>query len=133
MAEISEYQHQKEFVAWFRAVHPNLVRCLRLSLNGVSLPPSPKTFRALNSFKASGMVKGESDLFLAIPTDDYHGLFIEMKKEGGKLSVIQAEYLAFMRGLGYQGIVCYSFEEAKAEFEQYLGSTWNIDKFRNKK
>lgn len=73
-----------------------------------------------NSFKASGVKKGVSDLFLAIGRQNCHGLFIEMKKPGGKASKEQLQFGASVQAEGYGFCVCDSWEKAKDVLIQYL-------------
>ena len=71
-------------------------------------------------FKASGVKKGVSDLFLAIGRQNCHGLFIEMKKPGGKASKEQLEFGKNVQAEGYGFCVCDSWEKAKDILIQYL-------------
>lgn len=73
------------------------------------------------TFVAEGVRAGIPDLMLAIPKNNYHGLFIEMKKrKGGVLSDLQKEMLIVMRNQGYAAYVCNGFEIAKHLIETYL-------------
>ena len=72
------------------------------------------------------MVKGESDLFFAIPSLTFHGLFIEMKAEGGKATPEQLEYLEFMRSLQYQALVCEGAEAAQQAITDYMTTAFII-------
>ena len=66
------------------------------------------------------MVKGESDLFFAVKTEQYGGLFIELKTETGKPTTEQKIYIEDMRQGGYCAEVTYSLDEAKKVINQYL-------------
>ena len=71
--------------------------------------------------KATGATAGVPDLFLPVPTSQYHGLFIEMKRtKGGKVSPEQKEWLEYLNSAGYRAVVCKGFLEAKAVIESYL-------------
>lgn len=75
-------------------------------------------------FKRMGVSSGFPDIFVPIPSGGYHGLFIELKrKSGGKVSNVQIEWLAFLRGQGYFAEVCIGFEEAKKTVLSYLALT----------
>ena len=117
---MSEAQHQKEYVTWFRRQYPKYSRSLRLSLNGVNLPKGKTAAIMINSFKSQGMVTGESDLFIAVPKGKYSGLFIEMKKIGGRATGEQLEYLSYMFSMGYQTAVCEGFNDAILQTKAYL-------------
>lgn len=68
-----------------------------------------------------GCRKGVPDLFLPIPTDSFHGLFIEMKREhGGALSVEQRNWIDDLRTLGYRAEVAHGWKEAKEFIEDYM-------------
>lgn len=125
-----EMTHQKCVMAWAavnRDIYPHL-----------------KWFHAIpnaNSQRqvAEGVRAGVSDLFLpvAIQVRDshgfpeafrygYHGLYIELKlpkrrtqKDGG-LSQDQIDFLKYANEVGYRGVVCYGWLEAKDELVKYL-------------
>lgn len=73
------------------------------------------------------------DLFIAYPTEEYHGLFIELKADGvtvykknGELSSNphiqeQAEMLDRLTGLGYRASFAKGFEEARELIDDYIG------------
>ncbi|MCL2579347.1 MAG: VRR-NUC domain-containing protein [Oscillospiraceae bacterium] len=70
--------------------------------------------------KAQGVRAGVPDVFIAAPIGCFHGLFIELKAEGGRVQENQREWLTALSAAGYRAIVCYGFEQAKNEIEQYL-------------
>ena len=67
-----------------------------------------------------GMRKGVPDLMLPIPMHGYHGLFIEMKAPGGRLSNEQKAWLKALNTFGYKAVVCVGWEAAKSEIEGYM-------------
>lgn len=72
--------------------------------------------------KAEGVRAGVPDLFLAWPTRDAAGLFIEMKKPaGGRVSDTQKAMLTSLAETGYATAICHGWTEAKSTIEQYLG------------
>lgn len=73
-----------------------------------------------NALKAEGMRPGVCDLFLPSPRGDYHGMFIEMKTEIGKLSPNQEEFIAQVKEQGYYTAVCYGASEAIEQLKSYL-------------
>ena len=73
-----------------------------------------------------GLKKGVPDIFLPVVTEEFGGLFIEMKSKGGKLSVEQTAYLNDLNKAGYLCGVCYSFEQAKALIMDYLNSELDL-------
>lgn len=72
--------------------------------------------------KAEGVKRGMPDLFLAIPCEGHHGLFIEMKrKKGGRVSDAQNVMIDRLNAEGYQTCVCYGADEAITAIKTYLG------------
>lgn len=72
------------------------------------------------NLKREGARVGTSDLFLAVPSVHYHGLFIEMKKPDGVLSDAQKEFLAEVDRRGYVGCACYNLDQAINLIQNYL-------------
>jgi hypothetical protein len=70
--------------------------------------------------KAEGVLKGVADLFLAMPSGMYHGLFIEMKTGKGRQTPSQTDFekRATMSGYGY--VICRSFDEFMNEIKNYI-------------
>ena len=73
-----------------------------------------------------GLKKGAPDIFLPFPTDDFYGLFIEMKSETGRLGDEQHDYLNYLTKQGYLCGVCRSFEEAQALIMDYLNTELDL-------
>lgn len=70
--------------------------------------------------KAEGVRKGVPDIFCAVPRGSFHGLYIEMKSEDGRVSEEQDEWLLVSRQLGYAGSVCRSSDEAFSLWKTYV-------------
>ena len=70
--------------------------------------------------KAEGQKAGVSDIFLPVARHGYHGMYIELKVKGGKLSDKQKEWLRLTAEQGYKSIVCVGWIEAKEAIEKYL-------------
>ena len=75
---------------------------------------------AMARAKAEGLRKGASDLLLTVSRDGWHGLWIEMKKRDGRPSQEQILFLHEQRQCGYNGAICYGWEEARKTIEDYL-------------
>lgn len=72
-------------------------------------------------FKAMGVKAGVPDLCLPVPIGGYHGLYIEMKRrEGGRLSRDQREWIDGLRENGYSVWRCDGHREAIGVLEAYL-------------
>jgi len=63
-------------------------------------------------FKILGVVAGIPDVFIPIPNDTYHGLYIEFKTEVGRVTPVQKEVHKVLEENGYNVVVCRSAEEA---------------------
>jgi len=123
----TESQIQKAVIKWWAMAHkglgvPHECSLMAFPLQGVRNPVAGARL------KAEGMRKGTSDLFLAVPIwvpegDGYStaGLWIEMKKPGGRVTPEQGDFLARRKLAGYDTRVCYSFNEAVIAIKAYLG------------
>ena len=69
-----------------------------------------------------GVRKGVPDLCLPIPMHGYHGLYIELKADKGRLGPVQARWLEALRTFGYRAEVCHGWEEAKLVLEEYMNA-----------
>jgi hypothetical protein len=73
-----------------------------------------------SKLKAEGVRRGVPDLMLPVPMNGYHGLFIELKKEKGKATEEQEEWLDHLNTMGYNAMLCRGFDEAKIAIINYL-------------
>jgi hypothetical protein len=72
--------------------------------------------------KAEGVKKGVPDLMLPVARGNYHGLFLEMKRqEGGRVRPEQKEWREFLLAQGYQAVICRGLGEAMRAITDYLG------------
>lgn len=77
------------------------------------------------ALKAEGVKAGIPDVFLPFPGADARGgiicgIYIEMKKPGGKPSKEQLEFRDYALGVGYQWKLCDNWEAAYAVLIEYL-------------
>ena len=72
------------------------------------------------NLKRMGVKAGVPDLCLPYPSNGHHGLYIEMKRDGGRLTAAQRDYLAWLNENGYRAVVCYGTEHAIKVLEYYL-------------
>lgn len=125
----SEHQIQASVIHWCRL---NELQDARLHWvfaipNGAALPhygggKGNKGFSPqANKLKAEGLLPGVSDLFVPIPAQGYHGLFLETKKPGGEVSEVQRLFMDAMSEIGYLAVAYYSFEEGVQVICEYLG------------
>jgi len=113
----SESSEQTALVARVRNFHPDLVF--------MSIPNGGKRdARVAAQMKREGVLAGAPDLFLAEPRHDKHGLFIEMKRVGGKTSDKQDIIIDKLRAKGYEVVICEGADKAYGELLRYVyGST----------
>ncbi len=120
--ELSELQEQIRVIAWWdkNSLAFGLPQFALFSIpNGSSLT---SIIYAAN-LKRSGLRSGIEDLFLAVPRDGWHGLFIEMKAHDGKLSPEQVTISAHHKSLLYGSFAAFSHEQAIEAIKSYLHKT----------
>ena len=115
-----ESAHQAQVIEWSRwayKANPSrypMLNMLHCSLNGVKLSGTQAKVA-----KGQGMLSGVPDLFLPVPKNGFHGLFIEMKSEKGRVTENQHWFLTNAESVGYKTAVCYSAKEAISAIEAY--------------
>ena len=79
-----EAQHQMAFFKWLDLAQP-VIRKLTFAIpNG----GSRNVLEAVN-LKRQGVTKGVADVFVSLPNNNYHGLYIEFKAGKNKLTRYQ--------------------------------------------
>lgn len=121
MKEYIPYEHDEqvmlfEWVEMTAAKYPHLAFCYS-NTNGGKRHPS--TARKL---KESGAKAGIPDIFFPYPVDNYHGLWIELKrKKGGRVSPEQRFWINYLKEQNYSVHVCKGHEQAIDTICDYLG------------
>ena len=111
-----EHLAQSLLIKWFRLQYPLMAKCLFAIPNG-----GARHIGTAIKLKQEGVTAGVADLFLMIPANGKHGLFLEMKKEkGAKLQQNQEQFLNLAESMGYAAEVAYGFEEAQEIIQKYL-------------
>lgn len=67
-----------------------------------------------------GVKAGVPDLFYPVPAKGYHGLFIEMKTDKGRLDPKQKRWKDILEAFGYKCIVAHGWKEARDELKEYI-------------
>ena len=67
-----------------------------------------------------GVKSGIPDLCLPVARAGFHGLYIEMKSEKGRVSENQKFWIENLTVQGFQTAVCHSWLEAVQVLENYL-------------
>lgn len=86
-----------------------------------------RDIRTAVRLKREGVKAGVSDIEVAIPRprpeggEMYHGMFLEIKTEKGRLSPAQTAFLARQARLGYSAVVAHGVREAIDAIAGYLG------------
>jgi len=100
------------------AAHYPVLEWLHAIPNGGNRDP-----REAARLKRQGVKKGVSDIFLPLPRDGYHGLYIEMKRRRrdgyAALRPGQQQFLDDMQKQGYKTAVCYGADEAIETLKAY--------------
>jgi hypothetical protein len=118
----TENQEQRALVKWIRT-QPKFDNVL-IKLNNEGKRTAAQGWH----LKLMGMCTGASDLFLAFPTPEFHGLWLEIKQnrkyqpsEKSKPTWIgQEKFLKKMISMGYDGHFCYGWEDGKRVIERYV-------------
>ena len=112
---LTEAQEQILFVTWLQK------QGFRVS--GSANGGSRHLLEAIK-LKRMGVASGFPDIEVPLPSGQYHGFYLEMKrKRGSKLSPNQIDWLNYLRDKSYYAEVAYGFDEAKEHFMRYLAFT----------
>ena len=97
---------QQACVKWFGLQHRDLEGLLFAVPNG-----GRRGKVEAGIMKAEGVYAGVADLLLLVPSGDFHGLAIEMKKPSGRQSESQKEWEKKVAAQGYAYVVCRGVDE----------------------
>lgn len=106
--------------------------------NGTSASSMAEAVKA----KKTGRQRGVPDMFLPVPVtretgrdpsgfvccEQFPGMFIEMKRQGGRSSDLSPEQRVWLASLDYQGyktVVAYGWQAAADAIAEYLGEASN--------
>ncbi len=117
----SENMIQTTLLAWFGRTYPELKGRMFSIPNGAHLSGDERQrARQMNRLKAEGLSVGVPDLFLPVVTLDYAGLFIELKKEGGRISKEQKAWSEYLTVAGYKAVIVFGLDNTKSAVREYL-------------
>lgn len=108
------------YYRWFSLQYPQYARLLTHTPNEGQRNPRTGAY-----LKRMGMQPGWPDYFLAVPSEPYHGMFIEMKRDGTqkrKLPEHQQSMLNLLSKSGFYVNICYNAREAIDITKQYLSN-----------
>lgn len=112
-----ETHEQQTLITWVDAFHPRESKLLFAIPNGGSRHPAEAV-----RLRAEGVRPGVLDLFYMEARGKYHGLFIEMKRDSRKLSVISGGQKGFIeraKAGGYAVVVAWGSQQAREGLEWY--------------
>lgn len=94
--------------------------CDLCGIPAVHIPNEGKRSYATGAaLRRGGLRRGFPDLFIPLACKGYHGLFIEMKRRGGRVSEDQKEWLRRLMRNGYLCEVCFGADDAIKFIKKY--------------
>ena len=114
LAEGSEQELIIQWAEYMSVKYPELAMLFHIPNGG------KRDARTAAILKRQGVKAGVPDLCLPVPRGGYHGLFIELKAKGGRLSDNQERWIKALTIEGYKAIVCYGHEEATEALANYI-------------
>lgn len=115
----TESIEQQTLIQWAKmqtAVYPELDLLYHIPNGG------KRNIATATRLKKEGVKAGVPDLCLPVPRGKWHGLYIEMKEQNGKVSKNQEWWIKKLQEQGYYVAVCYGWEEAKETILKYLSN-----------
>lgn len=103
-----------EWAAWASKRTPELNLLYHVPNGGSRNPVEAR------NLKAQGVKAGVPDLVLPVARGQYHGLYIELKRKGGRPQESQLWWIAHLREQGYAALICYGADDARATIARYL-------------
>jgi hypothetical protein len=115
---------EQEVVFEWASYYPEL-RWMHSIPNGSHLAGNPqKRAMQMARLKKQGLRTGVSDIFLPMPSCQWHGLYIEMKRRKvdgpSKISKDQLAFIDYATEWDYSCVVAYGAEEAIDAVKAYL-------------
>lgn len=116
-----EHRLQVSCVNLFRTIYPKLTHRMFAIPSG-----GDRNIVVASKMKAGGVIAGVWDLFLAVPSGDYGGCWIETKQPGTGLSVAQREFRAQLKN-DYDFFVYRNQHEFLTGIKNFMNQKSNID------
>ena len=121
MTRVIPTEHQEqvalfEWTAWMARRHPDLLLMHAIPNGG------KRDIRTAARLKAEGVKPGVPDIFLPVPKNGKHGLYIELKRSrGGTVSKEQEAWIRALSAQEYVCAVCHGHREAIRVITDYMG------------
>lgn len=110
-----ESQTQQACVRYFRLQYPRYAGCF------FSVPNGGRRDTVTGAIlKAEGALAGVADLFLSVPNNVHHGLYVEMKTRKGRQQDSQKAFQKAVEAQGYRYEICRSLDDFIALIKDYL-------------
>jgi VRR-NUC domain len=109
----TEHQHQSNYFRWVAHAYPDKL---------VFAIPNGGNRSAITGalLKKEGVKAGIPDIMVTSANGQWHGLFIEMKTETGRVSMNQQRIIDQLESEGYKVEVCRGWAEAMQKTNEYL-------------
>lgn len=109
---------EQELVMKWAALQENVYPCLKHLFH---IPNGGgRNIAEAAHLKRMGVKAGVPDLFLPYPVGEYHGLWIELKTERGRVMGTQREWIEWLREQCYAAYVCRGADAAINCLKMYL-------------
>lgn len=113
----SEHQIQKAVFQWLRAAHPKVI--------AYAIPNAARRSAAQAAYlKAEGLRAGMPDIVIAMPRGGFHGMYLELKTQTGRVSDSQRDTLEALAEMQYACAIARSVDEAIEFISTYLEGRW---------
>lgn len=109
---------QQACVRWFRLQYPIFDKLL-FHIPNERLVTAHQGKR----MNDEGRVSGVADLFLLVPSNEYHALLIEVKTEKGRQNPNQKEWQKAVERMSYKYVIIRSLSEFQTQIKEYLRPT----------
>lgn len=110
-----ESRTQQACVRHFRLQYPRYAGCF------FSIPNGGRRDTVTGAIlKAEGALAGVADLFLSVPNNVHHGLYVEMKTRKGRQQDSQKAFQKAVEAQGYRYEICRSLDDFIALIKDYL-------------
>jgi VRR-NUC domain len=109
----SEASIQRAVIQFLKAKYPRALYCA--SAGGMRT-----SYSQAARMKMTGYKRGFPDLAIYEPRNGYHGLFLELKKEGGYPSPEQKAWIEELTKRGYSAYICTGYDETTRIIDNYF-------------
>lgn len=114
--QMTEARLQSECVKWFRLQWPAYAHCFfKIDNEGLRSPKRASIALAM------GLVAGIPDMLMAVPKNGSHGMFVEFKRPGQRVTQRQADIIGQLITNGYHVAVIDTLDRFQEAVVQYFG------------